>query len=137
MGLGVRYEIDHGLVRGLDYYTRTTFEFFVAGRRGQQQALGGGGRYDGLAELLGGARRRGSASGGIDRAVLAAAEQGSTRRRDGRWWRWSGADPERSHHGCGSPASCAGRACGCGPTAAPESSADSSSPPPSSGRARP
>ena len=42
------------LVRGLDYYTRTAFEFYVAGREGQQQALGGGGRYDGLVELLGG-----------------------------------------------------------------------------------
>lgn len=76
-GLGVRYEIDHLLVRGLDYYTRTTFEFYVAGRRGQQQALGGGGRYDGLAELLGGRPTPGIGFGiGIDRTVLAAAEQG-------------------------------------------------------------
>ena len=74
--LGVRYEIDHRLVRGLDYYTRTTFEFYVAGRRGQQQALGGGGRYDGLAELLGGQPTPGIGFGiGIDRTVLAAAEQ--------------------------------------------------------------
>ena len=76
-GLGVRYEIDHRLVRGLDYYTRTTFEFYVAGRRGQQQALGGGGRYDGLVELLGGPPTPGIGFGiGIDRTVLAAAEQG-------------------------------------------------------------
>ncbi len=75
--LKVRYEIDHRLVRGLDYYTRTTFEFFIAGRRGQQQALGGGGRYDGLAELLGGQSTPGIGFGiGIDRTVLAAAEQG-------------------------------------------------------------
>ena len=75
--VGVRYEIDHRLVRGLDYYTRTTFEFYVAGRRGQQQALGGGGRYDGLAELLGGHPTPGIGFGiGIDRTVLAAAEQG-------------------------------------------------------------
>jgi histidyl-tRNA synthetase len=74
--LKVRYEIDHRLVRGLDYYTRTTFEFFIAGRRGQQQALGGGGRYDGLAELLGGQPTAGIGFGiGIDRTVLAAAEQ--------------------------------------------------------------
>ncbi len=53
-GMGIRYVLDHRLVRGLDYYTRTTFEFFVAGREGQQQALGGGGRYDGLVEHLGG-----------------------------------------------------------------------------------
>jgi len=75
--LGVRYEIDHRLVRGLDYYTRTTFEFYVEGRRGQQQALGGGGRYDGLVELLGGPATPGIGFGiGIDRTVLAAAEQG-------------------------------------------------------------
>lgn len=77
--LGVRYQVDHRLVRGLDYYTRTTFEFYVAERRGQQQALGGGGRYDGLAELLGGQPTPGIGFGiGIDRTVLAAAEQGST-----------------------------------------------------------
>ena len=65
------------IVRGLDYYTRTTFEFFVAGRRGQQQALGGGGRYDGLAEVLGGRPTPGIGFGlGIDRAVLAAQEMG-------------------------------------------------------------
>jgi histidyl-tRNA synthetase len=76
--LGVRHEVDHRLVRGLDYYTRTTFEFYVAGRRGQQQALGGGGRYDGLAELLGGPPMPGIGFGiGIDRTVLAAAEQGA------------------------------------------------------------
>jgi histidyl-tRNA synthetase len=74
--LGVPYEIDHRLVRGLDYYTRTTFEFYVSGRRGQQQALGGGGRYDGLAELLGGPATPGIGFGiGIDRTVLAATEQ--------------------------------------------------------------
>ena len=74
--LGIRYEIDHRLVRGLDYYTRTTFEFYVAGRRGQQQALGGGGRYDGLAELLGGPPTPGIGFGiGIDRTVLALEEK--------------------------------------------------------------
>ncbi|MBI2763658.1 MAG: histidine--tRNA ligase [Chloroflexi bacterium] len=39
--LGIVYRVDPGLVRGLDYYTRTAFEFYVAGRSGQQQALGG------------------------------------------------------------------------------------------------
>ncbi len=73
---GLRYAIDHRLVRGLDYYTRTTFELFVAGREGQQQALGGGGRYDGLVELLGGRPTPGIGFGiGIDRTVLAAEEQ--------------------------------------------------------------
>jgi histidyl-tRNA synthetase len=76
--LGVAYQIDHRLVRGLDYYSRTTFEFFVAGREGQQQALGGGGRYDGLAELLGGRPTPGIGFGlGLDRVLLAAEEQGS------------------------------------------------------------
>ncbi|HEX6139292.1 MAG TPA: histidine--tRNA ligase [Candidatus Limnocylindria bacterium] len=75
-GLKVNYVIDHRLVRGLDYYTRTTFELFVAGREGQQQALAGGGRYDGLIELLGGRPTPGIGFGlGIDRAVLAAEEQ--------------------------------------------------------------
>ena len=77
--LGVRYEIDHRLVRGLDYYTRTAFEFYVAGREGQQQALGGGGRYDGLVELLGGRLTPGIGFGiGLDRTVLAMQEQGVT-----------------------------------------------------------
>jgi histidyl-tRNA synthetase len=77
--LGLRYEIDPSIVRGLDYYTRTTFEFFVDGRRGQQQALAGGGRYDGLAELLGGRPTPGIGFGlGMDRAVIVAAEQGAS-----------------------------------------------------------
>jgi histidyl-tRNA synthetase len=75
--LGVRYVVDHRLVRGLDYYTRTTFEFSIAGREGQQQALGGGGRYDGLVELLGGRPTPGIGFGiGLDRTVLAMEEQG-------------------------------------------------------------
>jgi histidyl-tRNA synthetase len=75
--LGLRHEVDPSIVRGLDYYTRTTFEFYVAGRRGQQQALAGGGRYDGLAEVLGGRPTPGIGFGlGIDRAVLAATEHG-------------------------------------------------------------
>jgi histidyl-tRNA synthetase len=74
---GHAYVVDHRLVRGLDYYTRTTFEFFVAGREGQQQALAGGGRYDGLAELLGGRPTPGIGFGlGIDRVALVAEEQG-------------------------------------------------------------
>jgi histidyl-tRNA synthetase len=75
--LGLRYQLDHRLVRGLDYYTRTTVEFYVAGREGQQQALGGGGRYDGLVEVLGGRPTPGIGFGmGIDRTALAAEEQG-------------------------------------------------------------
>jgi len=75
--MGVRHVIDHRLVRGLDYYARTTFEFFVAGREGQQDAVGGGGRYDGLAELLGGRPTPGIGFGlGLDRTVLALEAQG-------------------------------------------------------------
>src|SRR5687768_3370747 len=75
--LHVRHVVDHRLVRGLDYYTRTAFEFVIAGREGQQQALGGGGRYDGLVELLGGHSTPGIGFGiGLDRTVLAMEEQG-------------------------------------------------------------
>jgi histidyl-tRNA synthetase len=53
--LGVPYQIDHRLVRGLDYYTRTTFEAIgTSGELGSQSTLAGGGRYDGLVEELGG-----------------------------------------------------------------------------------
>ena len=76
--LGVTYRVDPGLVRGLDYYTRTAFEFYVAGRAGQQQALGGGGRYDGLVELMGGQSTPGIGFGlGLDRVALVLDEQGS------------------------------------------------------------
>ncbi len=75
--LGVTYRLESGLVRGLDYYTRTAFEFYVVGREGQQQALAGGGRYDGLVELLGGRPTPGIGFGiGLDRLVLALTETG-------------------------------------------------------------
>jgi histidyl-tRNA synthetase len=75
--LGVAYRLEPGLVRGLDYYTRTAFEFYMIGREGQQQALGGGGRYDGLVELLGGRPTPGIGFGiGLDRLVLALTETG-------------------------------------------------------------
>jgi histidyl-tRNA synthetase len=51
--LGIGYSLEPRLVRGLDYYTRTAFEFVATGL-GSQDAVGGGGRYDGLSELLGG-----------------------------------------------------------------------------------
>ncbi len=74
--LGVAVRLEPSLVRGLDYYTRTAFEFFVPGREGQQQALGGGGRYDGLVELLGGRPTPGIGFGlGLDRTVLALEAQ--------------------------------------------------------------
>jgi histidyl-tRNA synthetase len=75
--VGVRYRMESTLVRGLDYYTRTAFEFYKTGREGQQQALGGGGRYDGLVELLGGRPTPGIGFGiGLDRLVLALIETG-------------------------------------------------------------
>ena len=75
--VGVTYRLEPGLVRGLDYYTRTAFEFYVVGREGQQQAIGGGGRYDGLVELLGGRPTPAIGFGiGLDRLILALAETG-------------------------------------------------------------
>lgn len=68
---GIRYQINERMVRGLDYYTRTTFEF-VHGGLGAQSALVGGGRYDGLSEALGGPKAPGIGFAmGLDRFVLA------------------------------------------------------------------
>ena len=68
---GVRYQLVPTLVRGLDYYTRTTWEF-VGPEGGSQSTLSGGGRYDGLAEALGGPHTPGVGFGaGIERLLLA------------------------------------------------------------------
>jgi histidyl-tRNA synthetase len=76
--LGIEYVLDSTLVRGLDYYTRTTFEFFPRGAAGQQSALGGGGRYDRLVELLGGRPTPGIGFGvGLDRVLLALEAEGA------------------------------------------------------------
>nr|WP_205843603.1 histidine--tRNA ligase [Nakamurella deserti] len=73
--LGVAYELAPRLVRGLDYYTRTTFEFVHPGL-GAQSGIGGGGRYDGLMAQLGGQALSGIGFGiGVDRTVLAAAAE--------------------------------------------------------------
>jgi histidyl-tRNA synthetase len=72
---GVPYTRNHRLVRGLDYYTRTTFEF-THGGLGAQNALLGGGRYDGLSEMLGGPRAPGIGFAmGEDRLVLTLQTQ--------------------------------------------------------------
>jgi histidyl-tRNA synthetase len=72
---GVKYEINPRLVRGLDYYTRTTFEF-THGGLGAQNALLGGGRYDGLSEMLGGPKAPGIGFAlGADRLVLTLEAQ--------------------------------------------------------------
>jgi len=68
---GVDYEIDPTLVRGIDYYTRTLFEF-TSDALGAQSGVGGGGRYDGLAEVLGLARTPGIGwAAGVERLLLA------------------------------------------------------------------
>jgi histidyl-tRNA synthetase len=75
---GVSYDLDPRLVRGLDYYTRTTFEFTVpdGSGLGTQNALLGGGRYDGLSEMLGGPRAPGIGFAiGEDRLILTLQAQ--------------------------------------------------------------
>jgi histidyl-tRNA synthetase len=75
---GVAFEDDEKLVRGLDYYTRTTFEFVHDGL-GAQSAVGGGGRYDGLSEMIGGpALPSVGWALGVDRTVLALEAEGVT-----------------------------------------------------------
>ncbi len=72
---GVRYILDPRLVRGLDYYTRTAFEYVGSALDTAQTALGGGGRYDGLAEVLGGPPVPGVGLAlGIDRIVLSVPD---------------------------------------------------------------
>lgn len=74
--LGVRYSINPRLVRGLDYYTKTTFEFVHEGL-GAQSGIGGGGRYDGLMHELGGQDLSGIGFGlGVDRTLLALRAEG-------------------------------------------------------------
>ncbi len=72
---GQPYQLDPTLVRGLDYYTRTVFEF-TSDALGAQSGVGGGGRYDGLMELLGGPSTPGSGwAAGVERILLASGEQ--------------------------------------------------------------
>jgi histidyl-tRNA synthetase len=76
-GGGIAYEHNPYLVRGLDYYTRTVFEFYPAGAAGQQDALASGGRYDGLAEAEGWSPTPGVGfAGGFDRVVDVMAANG-------------------------------------------------------------
>lgn len=75
--LGIQYHLDNQLVRGLDYYSRTVFEFFVDGDGVNLGALGGGGRYDYLIELLGGRPTPGvGAAVGVERLVEVMKAQG-------------------------------------------------------------
>ena len=74
--LGIKYVVNPRMVRGLDYYTGTTFEF-IHEDLGAQSGIGGGGRYDGLMEILGGQSLSGIGFGlGVDRALLAAQAEG-------------------------------------------------------------
>jgi histidyl-tRNA synthetase len=74
--LHISYTLNPRMVRGLDYYTGTTFEF-VHELLGAQSGIGGGGRYDGLMEQLGGQSLSGIGFGlGVDRALLAAEAEG-------------------------------------------------------------
>jgi histidyl-tRNA synthetase len=73
--VSIEYEVDPTLVRGMDYYTRTVFEF-TSDALGAQSGVGGGGRYDGLVEQLGGPATPGMGwAAGVERILLAAGEQ--------------------------------------------------------------
>ena len=75
--VGIPYTIETRLVRGMDYYTRTTFEFAAEALDAAQNAVGGGGRYDGLVEQLGGKPTPGIGFGlGIERMLLACDAEG-------------------------------------------------------------
>jgi histidyl-tRNA synthetase len=79
---GIAYEVDPTLVRGLDYYTRTIFSF-VCSNLGAQSEIGGGGRYDGLIEQLGGPPTPAVGwAAGIERILLALDEHGVAAERD-------------------------------------------------------
>ena len=75
---GIEYELNPYLVRGLDYYTRTVFEFYPEDAKGQQDALASGGRYDGLAEAEGWPSTPGVGfAGGVDRVTELMAASGA------------------------------------------------------------
>jgi histidyl-tRNA synthetase len=75
--IGIESQLEPRLVRGFDYYTRTTFEFVADALDGAQNAIGGGGRYDKLAEQLGGKPTSGIGFGsGIERLLLTREAEG-------------------------------------------------------------
>jgi histidyl-tRNA synthetase len=75
--LGIPFTVDAKLVRGLDYYRHTTFEYQGGTLDSAQNALGGGGRYDGLVESLGGPATAGVGFAlGLDRTLLACDDEG-------------------------------------------------------------
>ncbi len=106
---GIAYEIDATLVRGIDYYTRTIFSF-VCDALGSVSEIGGGGRYDGLIEQLGGpATPAVGWAAGIERILLALDEEEPAARprrlRRDRRSRSSGRGRWRWSPSCGTPAS--------------------------------
>jgi histidyl-tRNA synthetase len=77
VALDVPYQLDDRLVRGFDYYTRTTFEFSSRALGSAQDGIGGGGRYDGMVEMLGGPPTPGIGFGlGMERILLACDAEG-------------------------------------------------------------
>jgi histidyl-tRNA synthetase len=75
--LGIPFTVDSKLVRGLDYYRHTTFEYQGGTLESAQNALGGGGRYDGLVESLGGPATAGTGFAlGLDRTLIACDDEG-------------------------------------------------------------
>ena len=111
-----RIGLDHRLVRGFDYYTRTTFEFASGALESAQNGIGGGGRYDGLVEMLGGPPTPGIGFGiGIERLLLACDAEGVFPVAPDPARRLRGRRGRRARRPGTSPPSCAGP--GCGPTA--------------------
>ena len=110
--LGVTWTEAPKLVRGLDYYTKTTFEFVHHGL-GSQSAIGGGGRYDGLSAALGGPDLSGIGYAvGVDRTLLAVQAEGldvptppASRRSSCRWGPRPSGWPSASSASSGRPAS--------------------------------
>jgi histidyl-tRNA synthetase len=77
--LGIKYSVNPRMVRGLDYYTRTTFEMVATDKQGAQNAVAAGGRYDGLVEELGGPPTPGIGFAlGVERLLLMLPEDGDT-----------------------------------------------------------
>ncbi len=76
--LGITYTLEHRLVRGFDYYTRTTFEIISHSLNASQNAVGGGGRYNGLSEILSGPPTPGIGFGiGLERLLVACDSEGA------------------------------------------------------------
>ncbi len=129
--VGVPYRLQPMLVRGLDYYSRTAFEYYRSGAEGQQQALGGGGRYDGLAELLGGRPtpgdrvRPGAGSGAAGVGGSGRGEDARTGAAGGRRGRGPGGHASRV---CEWPRCCEPRGCRFGRSLPPASWGGSSRP---------